>query len=84
MRVRDLAESDPLLDRDQPDVSETGANSSEGFNQYVTTQLLRLSGRVCVCISTDCKTYKEEVLDIIIEMYKVHSLLSPVSTTDAM
>ena len=82
VRIRDLAESDPLLRRDLPAASEAGANSREGFNQHVTTQLLRIAERACVRSSRDCKAYKEEVLDIIREMYKVHSLVPPAVTTD--
>jgi len=78
VRIRDLAESDPLLRRDLPAASEAGANSREGFNQHVTTQLLRIAERACVRSSSrDCTTYKEEVLDIIREMCKVHSLVKP-------
>jgi hypothetical protein len=77
VRIRDLAESDPLLRRDLPAASEAGANSREGFNQHVTTQLLRIAERACVRSSRDCKAYKEEVLDIIREMCKVHSLVKP-------
>jgi len=76
VRIRDLAESDPLLRRDLPAASEAGAYSRESFNQHATTQLLRFAERACVRSSSrDCKAYKEEVLDIIREMYTVHSLV---------
>jgi hypothetical protein len=84
VRIRDLAESDPLLRRDLPAASEAGAYSRKGFNEHATTQLLRIAERACVRSSSrDCTTYKEEVLDIIREMYTVHSLLPPSATTDA-